>query len=113
MKTPKALWLIFVLSSITGWLSSVGAEEDRRSSVSLGETEITESLRNIIGSFIFEEMEIVGSVDHPQFNFVLEWKDPIPFQDEETDVPRGLIDRYYGAMDQEDYEQRIHMTTGQ
>ena len=79
-------------------------------SIELEATEITESLKNIVGSFKLEEMEIIGSRDQPQFNYILRWQDPVPFPDEEQALSRNLIDPYYAPLDSERYRQMIDIT---
>ena len=78
---------------------------DAEKSIRLRETEITESLRNIVGSFQFQEVEIVGSADQPRFNYILRWQDPVPFPDETSEVSRGLIEPHFSPVDRDQHGQ--------
>ncbi len=108
---------IFILI-LAGMLLTVKAEEPAQQSkgkkdpnIELTATEITESLSNIIGSYKLQEMEIVGNADSPQFNYIMRWKDPVPFLDETDTLSRGLIDPYYAPLDTEGYREMIQITT--
>ena len=111
------LSLLFTLSvlgiySITMAQESEGTEKSRnQASIELKATEITESLNNIIGSFRLQEMEIVGSRDQPQFNYILRWKDPVPFPEEGDTFSRALIDPHFTPLDSEGYRELIEITT--
>jgi hypothetical protein len=104
--------LIIVLSFL-GMLQPVAAEQPRHKpgdesteNIELEQTEITGSLREIIGDFKLQEMEIVGSVHQPKFS-TLRWQDPVPFPDEMAELSRGLIDPLYSPLDHDPFSQEV------
>jgi hypothetical protein len=87
------------------------ADEAKDPNIELKATEITESLNNIVGSYKLEQMEIVGSNDQPQFNYILRWQDPVPFPDEKETVSGSLTKPYDSPMDREEYRKMLKITT--
>lgn len=84
---------------------------DGEPNIELKATEITESLNNIIGTYKLQEMEIVGSQEKPSFNYILRWKDPVPFPEQGGEISRNLINPQYAPLDSEGYHEMIDMTT--
>lgn len=87
------------------------ADEKKDPNIELKATEITESLNNIVGSYKLEQMEIIGSNDQPQFNYILRWQDPVPFPDEKETVSGTLTKPYDSPMDREEYRKMLKITT--
>ena len=113
------LGFFVLLLSFGGGLHSAVAEElqpksggGKKSSIELKEAEITGSLRDVIGAFKLQEMEIVGSTDEPRLNYIMPWQNPVPFPDEEVDLARGLIQQSYAPLDREIYSREIQLSTG-
>ena len=111
--------LILIPALVAATLNPLRAEETPESSssgfspdINLRETEITQSLKDILGNYRLEEMEIIGNVDtSPGFNYILRWQRPVPFPDETEKEPRNLIDPYYAPLDSERFRQMIEITT--
>ena len=104
---------MIIVLGLLGMLHPVAAEQDRQNpsediteNIELKQTEITSSLRDIIGDFKLKEMEIVGSVYRPKFR-TLRWRDPVPFPDEVAELSRGLIDPLYSPLDHDLYSQEF------
>jgi hypothetical protein len=104
---------VIITLCFLGLFRPVAAEQNRQSqgddtteSIQLKQTEITGSLRDIIGTFKLQEMEIVGGMQQPKFR-TLRWKDPIPFPEEDTELSRGLIDPLYSPYDNDPYSQEF------
>ena len=104
---------MIIVLSLLGMLHPVAAEQNRQKqgddtteNIELNQTEITESLRDIIGTFKLQEMEIVGGMQQPKFS-TLRWKDPVPCPEEVTELSRGLIDPLYAPLDHDPYRQEF------
>jgi hypothetical protein len=97
-----------------GW-QAVGSaqpgEKKGEANIELKATEITESLNNIIGTFKLQEMEIVGSQEKPQFNYILRWQDPVPFPEPDETLSTNLVTPHFAPLDSEGYREMIDITT--
>jgi hypothetical protein len=87
------------------------AKAKEKSAIELHELEITGSLRDVVGSFKMHEMEITGSLVGPRIDYLLPWKDPIPFPETEVELARELIEPYYNPLDRETYIQQYDIAT--
>ena len=113
------LGFFVLVLSLWGILNPAVAEEPKqkpdrgkKSSIELKEAEITGSLRDVVGTFKLQEMEIVGGTDEPRLNYIMPWQNPVPFPDEEADLARGLIEQSYAPLDREAYTREIQLATG-
>jgi hypothetical protein len=101
-----------MLPSATAQQPKERPDRASKGSVELRETEITGSLRDIVGAFKLHETEIVGMTDQPRFNYMLPWQDPDPFPGEETDLARGLIEQSFSPFEPEWYGREVPTRTG-
>ena len=104
---------MIIVLSLLGMLHPVAAEQNRQKqgddtteNIELNQTEITGSLRDLIGTFKLEEMEIVGGMQQPRLS-TLRWQDPVPFPDEVAELSRDLIDPLYSPLDHDPYRQEF------
>jgi hypothetical protein len=111
----SGLIVILLLSGVSRMATAEepnsGKESQDDKNIELKATEITESLQNIVGSYKLEQMEIVGSSDTPQFNYILRWQDPVPFPEEKEALPGTLTKPYDAPMDNTEYRQMLKITT--
>ena len=119
MSKPIPIGFLIVLLSLGAMLFPAAAQQpnqkpDRvpKRSVELRESEITGSLRDIVGAFKLNETEIVGTTDQPRFNYMLPWQDPDPFPGEEIDLAQGLIEQNFVPFELESHGREIPTTTG-
>jgi hypothetical protein len=113
-KIPAVIGFVLVCTIAVGNVfaqTTRPSDDSGEGNIELKATEITESLNNIIGTFKLQEMEIVGSQEKPQFNYILRWKDPVPFPEETDTVSGNLIGPQYAPLDSEGYREMIEMTT--
>lgn len=126
---------IVIVIAVTGSLNGLGSTqaqdskvpERNRGPLQLKETEITGKFRDVLGSLKLLETEIVGTVERPQMNDSLPWKDPVlstvvcefkngcllpgtepdPLLSEEKEVQGGYLEEIYTPLDKERYSREI------